>query len=68
MSLYITQIKKKIKNKIQLEEIEIIDNSDADRSHKYFQKVKQHLKGKQIINVSRRAKYIIITLSEKFVL
>ena len=39
MSLYITQIKKKIKNKIQLEEIEIIDNSAAHRSHKSFQKV-----------------------------
>ena len=43
MSLYITQIKKKIKNKIQLEEIEIIDNSDAHRSHKSFQKGKLHL-------------------------
>ena len=43
MSLYIPQIKKKIKNKIQLEEIEIIDNSDAHRSHKSFQKGKLHL-------------------------
>ena len=38
MSLYINQIKKKIKNKIKLEEIEIIDNTDAHRGHKSFQK------------------------------
>ena len=43
MSLYINQIKKKIKNKIKLEEIEIIDNSDAHRGHKSFQKGKLHL-------------------------
>tara|TARA_B100000683_G_C12317700_1_gene485151 strand:+ start:466 stop:720 length:255 start_codon:yes stop_codon:yes gene_type:complete len=43
MSIYITPIKKKIKNKIQLEEIEIIDNSDAHRNHKSFQKGKLHL-------------------------
>ena len=41
MSLYISQIKKKIKNKIQFEDIEIIDNSDAHRSLKSFQKSKQ---------------------------
>ena len=43
MSLYINQIKKKIKNKIELEEIEIIDNSDAHKGHKSFQKGKLHL-------------------------
>tara|TARA_B100000941_G_scaffold197379_1_gene143096 strand:+ start:228 stop:482 length:255 start_codon:yes stop_codon:yes gene_type:complete len=43
MNLYINQIKKKIKNKIQLEEIEIIDNSNAHRNHKFFQKGKLHL-------------------------
>ena len=43
MNLYINQIKKKIKNKIQLEEIEIIDNSNAHRNHKSFQKGKLHL-------------------------
>ena len=43
MSLYITQIKKKIKNKIQLEEINIIDNSDAHKNHKNFQEGKFHL-------------------------
>ena len=43
MSLYINQIKKKIKNKIKLEEIEIIDNTDAHRGHKSFQKGKLHL-------------------------
>ena len=43
MNLYINQIKKKIKKKIQLEEIEIIDNSSAHRNHKSFQKGKLHL-------------------------
>lgn len=43
MNLYINQIKKKIKNKIQLEEIEIIDNSNTHRNHKSFQKGKLHL-------------------------
>ena len=38
MSLYINQIKKKIKNKIKLDKIEIIDNSYAQRGHKSFQK------------------------------
>ena len=31
------------------------------------EKVKQQLKGKQIVNVSRRAKYIIITLSKNII-
>ena len=43
MNLYINQIEKKIKNKIQLEEIKIIDNTDAHRNHKSFQKGKLHL-------------------------
>ena len=43
MSPYINQIKEKIKNKIELEEIEIIDNSDAHNRHKSFQKGKLHL-------------------------
>ena len=43
MSPYINQIKEKIKNKIELEEIEIIDNSDAHKRHKSFQKGKLHL-------------------------
>ena len=43
MSLYINQIKEKIKNKIKLEEIKIIDNTEAHRSHKSFQKDKLHL-------------------------
>ena len=43
MSLYINQIKKKIKNKIKLEEIKIIDNTDAHKNHKNFQEGKFHL-------------------------
>ena len=43
MNFYINQIKKKIKNNIQLEEIKIIDNTHAHRNHKSFQKGKLHL-------------------------
>ena len=43
MSLYINQIENKIKNNIQLEKIRIIDNTDAHRNHKSFQKGKFHL-------------------------
>ena len=43
MNLYIDQIEEKIKNKIKLEEIRIIDNTHAHRSHKSFQKGKLHL-------------------------
>ena len=43
MNLYINQIEEKIKNKIKLEEIRIIDNTHAHRSHKSFQKGKLHL-------------------------
>tara|TARA_B100000674_G_C37550073_1_gene782445 strand:+ start:194 stop:448 length:255 start_codon:yes stop_codon:yes gene_type:complete len=43
MNLYINQIKEKIKNKIELEEIKIIDNTEAHRNHKSFQKGKLHL-------------------------
>ena len=39
----IKQIEKKIKNKINLEYINIIDNSKAHLSHKYFSKGKVHL-------------------------
>ena len=43
MSLFINQIKEKIKNKIKFEEMKITDNTDAHRSHKSFQKNKLHL-------------------------
>ncbi len=43
MNSYINQIEKKIKKKIKLEEIKIIDNSDAHKKHKFFQKNKLHL-------------------------
>tara|TARA_Y100001958_G_C20964156_1_gene361754 strand:- start:434 stop:688 length:255 start_codon:yes stop_codon:yes gene_type:complete len=43
MNLYINQIEEKIKNKIKLEKIKIIDNSEAHKKHKSFQKEKLHL-------------------------
>ena len=72
MSLYINQIKKKIKKKIQLEEIEIIDNSSAHRNHKSFQKGKLHLileiKSNYLNNLSRleAEKILMSTIKEEF--
>ena len=72
MSLYINQIKKKIKNKIKLEKIEIIDNSDAHRGHKSFQKGKLHLileiKSNYLNNLSRleAEKILMKTIKEEF--
>ena len=43
MNFYINQIEEKIKNKIKLEEIKIIDNSQAHKRHKSFEKGKLHL-------------------------
>ncbi len=43
MNLYINQIEEKIKSKIELEEIKIIDNTHNHKSHKSFQKGKYHL-------------------------
>ena len=57
MSFYINQIENKIKNSVQLEEIKIIDNTDAHKNHKTFQKGKLHLileiKSKYLNNLSR---------------
>ncbi len=43
MNNYIKQIEEKIKNKIDLEEIKIFDESDKHKNHKSFQKEKLHL-------------------------
>ena len=43
MNSFINQIEEKIKNKIKLEKIKILDNSAAHKSHKSFQKGKLHL-------------------------
>ena len=43
MNLYIKQIEEKIKNKIELEEIKIIDNSDKHKKHASFKKDQFHL-------------------------
>ena len=43
MNLNINQIEEKIKNKIKLEKIKIIDNTEAHKKHKTFQKGKLHL-------------------------
>ena len=43
MNLYINQIAEKIKSKIELEEIKVIDNTHNHKNHKSFQKGKLHL-------------------------
>ena len=43
MNLYINQIEEKIKSKVELEELKIVDNTDAHKNHKSFQKGKLHL-------------------------
>ena len=70
MNLYINQIEKKIKNNIQLEEIRVIDNTDAHRSHKSFQKGKLHLileiKSSYLNNLKRlQAEKILMKIIEK---
>ena len=68
MSFYINQIEKKIKNNIQLEEIKIIDNTDAHRNHKSFQKGKLHLileiKSNYLKNLKAQAEKIIMKIME----
>ncbi len=43
MQNYLNQIKKKLKDKIVFENLEIIDNSHKHRHHKFFSKEKFHL-------------------------
>ena len=44
MKNYFDEIKEKIKDKVELEKIEIIDNSNKHKGHKFFSKDKFHLK------------------------
>ena len=44
MKIYFEEIKKKLNNKIDLEEIEIVDNSHKHKGHKFFSPEKFHLK------------------------
>tara|TARA_A100001011_G_scaffold381239_1_gene449509 strand:+ start:5181 stop:5435 length:255 start_codon:yes stop_codon:yes gene_type:complete len=72
MNFYINQIEKKIKNNIQLEEIKIIDNTNAHKNHKSFQKGKLHLileiKSNYLNNLSRleAEKILMNTIKEEF--
>tara|TARA_B100001057_G_scaffold474514_1_gene540186 strand:+ start:1555 stop:1809 length:255 start_codon:yes stop_codon:yes gene_type:complete len=72
MNLYINQIEEKIKNKIKLEEIKIIDNTQAHKSHKTFQKGKLHLileiKSNYLNNLKRldAEKILMETIKEEF--
>ncbi len=44
MENYFEDIKKKIQDEIELEELKIIDNSQNHKNHKFFDKSKYHLK------------------------
>ncbi len=73
MESYFKQIKEKIKSKIKIEEINIIDNSDAHRNHKSFEKGKLHLileiKSSYLNNLKRleAEKILMTTLKDDFV-
>ena len=43
MNIYFTEIKKKLTNKFKIEHLEIVDNSNKHKSHKYFSPDKFHL-------------------------
>ena len=43
MENYLKEIEKKLKDKINLEKIEIIDNSHKHKGHKFFSEEKYHL-------------------------
>ena len=69
MNLYINQIKEKIKNKIKLEDIKIINNTESHKNHKSFQKGKLHLileiKSNYLKNLKRlEAEKIIMKIME----
>ena len=72
MNLYINQIEEKIKNKIKLEEIKIIDNTEAHKNHKSFQKGKLHLileiKSNYLNNLKRleAEKILMKTVKDEF--
>jgi BolA protein len=44
MKIYFDEIKTKLNNEIELEEIEIVDNSHKHKGHKFFSPEKFHLK------------------------
>ena len=70
MENYFKQIKKKLKEKINFESLEIIDNSEKHRGHKYFSEEKYHLhlkiKSVYLKSISRlnAQKLIMNTLKE----
>ncbi len=43
MENYLENIKKKLRNKISFEKIEIVDNSYKHKSHKFFKKESYHI-------------------------
>ena len=43
MENYLNQIKKKLREKINFEKLEIIDNSQKHKGHKFFSEEKYHL-------------------------
>ena len=70
MENYFKDIEKKLKEKINFESLEIIDNSEKHRGHKYFSEEKYHLhlkiKSVYLKSISRlnAQKLIMNTLKE----
>ena len=70
MKIYFDEIKKKLKKEIELEDIEIVDNSHKHRGHKFFSEEKFHLqlkiKSLYLSSLSRvnAQKMIVKVLSE----
>ncbi len=70
MKNYFNEIEDKLKKKIKFESLEIVDNSDKHRTHKFFSKEKFHLhlkiKSLYLSSISRinAQKLIMKTLEE----
>tara|TARA_A100001011_G_C14295673_1_gene838303 strand:- start:1661 stop:1915 length:255 start_codon:yes stop_codon:yes gene_type:complete len=58
MENYFEDIKKKIQDEIELEELKIIDNSQNHKNHKFFNKNKYHLKLEIKSNFLRSISYL----------
>ena len=72
MENYLKSIKKKLEKKINFEKLEIVDNSNKHKKHKFFNKDKYHLhlkiKSLELKSMTRLTaqKLIMTTLKEEF--
>ena len=72
MENYLKSIKKKLEKKINFEKLEIVDNSNKHKKHKFFNKDKYHLhlkiKSLELKSMTRLTaqKLIMTTLKKEF--